>query len=66
MNEEMGEQECIPQKQRRCFELFTHDEQPVIDAMAIIGKLLREMTENERVATLQYFADLHGYRIYRK
>ena len=50
----------------RTFKLFTGGNEPGIDALAIMAALLKELKENERLAALQYCADLYGFSLVRK
>lgn len=50
----------------REFRLFTGGSSPGIDALAIMAELLKELKENERLAALQYCADLYGFGLVPK
>lgn len=59
------EQGFSDQRLRRAFVLFTADEVPCIDRLAIIMELFKEMSDHcERRAALSYITDFYGYRIY--
>lgn len=59
------EQVFSDQRLKRTFVLFTADEVPCIDRLAIIMELFKEMNDHgERRAALSYITDFYGYRIY--
>lgn len=53
-------------KLRRTFVLFTGDEVPEIDRLAIVMQVIKEMDDLERRAAVSYMADYFGYRVFPK